>query len=325
MTKQRIIPTATTNLRRAWLKKLGGIDNVSVRNKEWLILLEEDTRNSLMIEGYFVSRAELTDIIQNPKYTEIGYKVLGYFDAAVASYELAFQQYKTNEFKLTKPIIRQIHSLMFRGDPHFAWTPGDWRRGEMIITGAKVKTSFPHKIEEQIERLIEIANTSEENLIRKIAVIHDMFEQIHPFPDGNGRVGRIITNFILVGHGLPNIAIKGSEKNKKIYIDALEEADPIVVEILNGRKTNDPFGKPLVQLEDVISKSLASALDIIICARYDKVKKLMPLKEVATEIGKPLLSLSVACSQKKHICAKIDGKIQTHPDLFKSPEPKEKE
>ena len=319
MTKQRIVPTATTNLRRAWLKKLGGIESVSVRNKEWFILLKEDTRNSLMIEGYFVSRAELADIIQNPKYTEIGYKVLGYFDAAVASYELAFQQYKTNEFKLTKPIIRQIHSLMFRGDPNFSWTPGDWRKGEMVITGASVKPSSPFRIEEQIERLIEIANAPEENLIRKVAVVHDMFEQIHPFPDGNGRVGRIIMNFMLVGHGLPNIAIKGSDRNKKIYVDALEEADPIVAEVVSGRKAKDSFGKPLVQLEDVINRSLASALDIIICNRYDKVKKLLPLKDVSKELGKPLASLSVACSQKKHICTKIDGKIKTHPDLFKFP------
>ncbi len=273
-----------------------------------------------MIEGYFVSRAELADIIRNPKYTEIGYKVLGYFDAAVASYELAFQQYKTNEFKLTKPIIRQIHSLMFRGDPTFSWTPGDWRKGEMIITGAGVKPSPPFKIEEQIERLVEIANATEENLIRKVALVHDMFEQIHPFPDGNGRVGRIIMNFMLVGHGLPNIAIKGSDKNKKIYIDALEEADPIVEEILSGRKIKEPFAKPLIQLEDVINKSLASSLDIIICNRYEKIKKLLSLKDASKELGKPLASLSVACSQKKHICAKMDGKIKTHPDLFNLPE-----
>ena len=320
MTKQRIIPTATTNLRRTWLKKLGGIESVSVRNKEWSILLNEDTRNSLMIEGYFVSRAELADIIQHPKYTEIGYKVLGYFDAAVANYELAFQQYKTNEFKLTKPIIRQIHSLMFRGDPTFSWTPGEWRKGEMIITGASVKPSVPFKIEEQIERLVEIANTPGENLIRKVAVVHDMFEQIHPFPDGNGRVGRIILNFMLVGHGLPNIAIKGSDKNKKIYVDALEEADGIVSEILGGGKTREPLGKPLIQLEDVINKSLASSLDIIICSRYDKVKNLLTLQGTAKELGKPLASLSVACSQKKHICAKIDGKVKTHPDLFELPQ-----
>ena len=139
MRKQRIIPITTAKLRLEWFKKLGGIKHVSVKNKEWLLLLEEDTRNSLMIEGYFVSRADIKDIIENPKYTKTGYKVLGYFDSALFSYEFAFQQYKTNEFKVTKPIIRQMHSLMFRGDPHFANTPGEWRKGEMEIIGHRIR------------------------------------------------------------------------------------------------------------------------------------------------------------------------------------------
>lgn len=320
MQKRRIIPIIKTNLRHLWLDRLGGIETVSVRNKEWLTLLREDTRNSLMIEGYFISRAELKEALENPKYTEAGYKILGYFDAAIASYELAFQQYKTKEFKITKPIIRQIHSMMFRGDPHFSYSPGEWRTGELEITGAKIKPVSPFKVEKCIENLIDIANKPEKDLIRKVAVIHDMFEQIHPFPDGNGRVGRILLNFILVGHGLPNIAIKGSENNKKIYINALEEADPIVSGILNGKRKKEAFLKPLVQLEDLINKSLAIAMDVIICNRYDKIKKLMPIDEVARILNKPIKSIRVACSQKKHICSTIDGVVKTHPDLLMSPE-----
>jgi len=318
MQKQRIIPTIKMNLRRLWLDKLGGIETVSVRNKEWLTLLKEDTRNSLMIEGYFVSRAELAEAIENPKYSKVGYKVLGYFDSAVASYELAFQQYKSNEFKITKSIIRQIHSMMFRGDPNFSYLPGEWRKGEIEIVGAKIKTPPPFKIEGYIENLIDIINRPEKNLIRKVAVVHDMFEQIHPFPDGNGRVGRILLNFILVGHGFPNIAIKGSEKNRKIYISALEEADKTVSEILIRKRKKEAFSKPLIQLEDLINKSLAIAMDVIICNRYDKIKKLMPISEVAQILNKSTDSLRVACSQKKHICSPING-VKTHPDLLVSP------
>lgn len=318
MTSHRIIPTTTTNIRRLWLKKLGGVDSVSVRNKEWLALLEEDTRNSLMIEGHFVSRSEIKDIIENPKYTSIGYKILGYFDAAVASYELAFQQYKNKEFKLTKSIIRQIHSMMFRGDPTFAYTPGEWRLGPIEITGAKINTSSSFKIEEHIDKLIKIVNNPHEDLIRKVATCHDLFEQIHPFPDGNGRVGRILLNFILVGHGLPNIAIKGSEKNRQLYIEALEEADPIVSKILKDDKKNSIL-KPLIKLEDLISKSLAAAMDTIICARFDKIKPLQTLNDVAISLGKPLNSIRVACSQKKHICTNINGTIKTHPELLLAP------
>ena len=208
--------------------------------------------------------------------------------------------------------------MMFRGDPNFAYTPGEWRKEDMEITGAKIKTSPPFKIEDHIKRLIKIINTPTENLARKLAVTHNMFEQIHPFPDGNGRVGRILLNFILVGNGYPNIAIKGFEKDKQVYIDALEQADPIVGYLLKNSKEN-PFAKPLVQLEDLINKNLAIALDVIICNRFDKQKKLMTLKEVATEIKSPLLTFRVACSQKKHICSKIDGKIKTHSDLLSLP------
>ncbi|MFH1769478.1 MAG: Fic family protein [Parcubacteria group bacterium] len=318
--KQGIIPNTATQLRHTWFEKLGGIETVSVRNKEWLALLEEDTRNSLMIEGYFVSRAEIKDILGDPKYTQTGYKVLGYFDAALANYELAFQQYKTKQFSVSKAIIRQMHSMMFRGDPYFSWSPGEWRKGDIEITGAKVKTSHPHEIEKHIEKLIKIINASTNNLIRKIAVIHDMFEQIHPFPDGNGRVGRILINFILVGHGFPNIAFKGSEKDKKIYIGALEEADLIVSEMLYSGKKISPFIKPLVQLENLISKSLAISMDVVICNRYnEKVEKLMTLKEVSKVTNRSLPSLRVSCAQKKHICSKIGGKVKTHPNFFGSP------
>ncbi len=302
---------------------MGGLSGVSVRNKEWMDLLKEDTRNSLMIEGYFVSRTDIIDIIDNPKYSKTEYRVLGYFDAAFAAYELAFQQFQTKEFKLSKAIIRQIHSLMFRGDPNFSYTPGEWRKGDIEITGAKVKTSSPFEIERHIEGLIEVANTPTptDYLVRKLAIVHDMFEQIHPFPDGNGRVGRILMNFILVAHGYPNIAIKGSEKDRKEYIDALEHADPIVQTIIKNN-FKDPFVKPPLQLEEIINKSLAIALDVVICNRFNDIKKLLSLSEVSKITGKPILSLRVACAQKKVICSKIGTKVLTHPDLFESPDTK---
>ena len=208
--------------------------------------------------------------------------------------------------------------MMFRGDPNFSYKPGEWRRGDIEITGSKIKTSSPFNIDRDMEKLITIINDPKEDLIRKIATTHCMFEQIHPFPDGNGRVGRILLNFILVGNGLPNIAIKGSDRNREIYISALEEADSIVSSILSGKNKTEDL-KPLVKLEDLISKGLAVAIDLIICNRYSLIKPLMHLEEISETMNKPLQSIRVACSHKKHICANIDGIIKTHPDLFSKP------
>lgn len=318
MNINRIIPIKNTEIRRVWLQKLGGLESVSVKNKEWISLLEEDTRNSLMIEGYIVTKAEIKSIIENPKYEGVEYKVLGYFDSAFSSYEFALQQYKTKEFQITKALIKQIHSIMFRGDPNFAYTPGEWRKGNIEITGSNIKTTNPFDIEEKINFLVKVANSKMDNIIRKAAIVHCMFEQIHPFPDGNGRVGRILLNFILVANGFPNIAIKGNNKDRDDYIKALEKADLVVEKIF--KKESNFFANPITELEDLINKNLAIATDFIICSRFDKQKKLLTIKEISLTLDKPINTLKVGFSQKKYISSNIDGSgVKSHPDLLNMP------
>jgi Fic family protein len=53
------------------------------------------------------------------------------------------------------------------------------------------------------------------------AVIHNQFENIHPFRDGNGRVGRILLNNIIIKHGLPPVNI--DFKNRVEYYESLQE------------------------------------------------------------------------------------------------------
>ena len=52
------------------------------------------------------------------------------------------------------------------------------------------------------------------------AVVHDQFENIHPFRDGNGRVGRILMNNILIKHNYPPINI--DLKNRSEYYESLQ-------------------------------------------------------------------------------------------------------
>ena len=53
------------------------------------------------------------------------------------------------------------------------------------------------------------------------AVVHNQFETIHPFQDGNGRVGRLLLINALIKHGLPPLNIE--LKNRKQYYEALRE------------------------------------------------------------------------------------------------------
>ena len=59
-------------------------------------------------------------------------------------------------------------------------------------------------------------------LIRAI-VVHNQFENIHPFRDGNGRIGRILLNFILLQGSLPPVNI--NIKNRREYYEALRAYD----------------------------------------------------------------------------------------------------
>lgn len=320
----RNITKTSMKLRQSWLRALGGLEGVSVKNKEWLSLLEEDTRQSLMIEGYFVDKRELKEIIQNKRgLDDRAYKVLGYFDAAVFSYEFAFQQYQTGEFQLTKSLVRQIHALMFRNVPNFQYTPGEFRRGPIKITGAKVEPPEFGRVDAEIDRLIEAVNQSDADPIRKAVLAHAVFEQIHPFPDGNGRTGRILMNFILVAHGFPNVAIKGElESERNEYIKSLEEVDDSVAAVLKKQKTyKDLFHKPFTALEDLINETLAVALDTVICGRFPMKtnNELLPIDEVAQITEKNINSFRVACSQKKVICTKVGRLLMTHPLLLNSP------
>lgn len=69
--------------------------------------------------------------------------------------------------------------------------------------------------------LIFAANNTDMHPIAKAAAFHAMFENIHPFKDGNGRTGRIIINHMLMEAGYPPIAFKASSKAG--YHTALED------------------------------------------------------------------------------------------------------
>lgn len=93
-----------------------------------------------------------------------------------------------------------------------------------------VKTTPPEEVEKEIQDLVDTYNKSrgKKHPIKLAAEFHGKFEKIHPFEDGNGRVGRILINVILLENGCPPLIIRKTVRSP--YFSALEAYD-------NGHKT----------------------------------------------------------------------------------------
>jgi len=117
-------------------------------------------------------------------------------------------------FKDTKPdIAGRFRNYLVRVGPYVA---PDWR-----------------KVEEFMKQLIAFINESHLNSVEIAARAHFMFEKIHPFGDGNGRIGRLLMNFILWKSGYPMLIVE--YKKRKAYYKALQRTEEGFVNYLIRR------------------------------------------------------------------------------------------
>ena len=100
----------------------------------------------------------------------------------------------------------------------------------------------PNQITELLEELlIKYYSSVNQNIIKRIALMHLGFNNIRPFVDGNARIGRILNNYILIREGYVPINIKFTDK--KLYNNAFQEFDldkktTIMEEIIGEALTN---------------------------------------------------------------------------------------
>ncbi len=114
--------------------------------------------------------------------------------------------------------------MVFKNSKPFA---GEFRKGTEVAVcdayGNIIHRGAPsEKIVELLKELISWYNRSKKKYPPLVlaAVVHNQFENIHPFQDGNGRVGRLLLNNILLKRGLPPVNIE--LRNRAEYYEALE-------------------------------------------------------------------------------------------------------
>ena len=127
---------------------------------------------------------------------------------------------KIGEVNMTSAL--NLHDMIFHG---ILLDAGQWRRVNVRILGSKYS---PPRVEKLISLLREweqhyvTMEMKRQDIFSQASETHFGFESIHPFSDGNGRVGRLLLNIHFLNHNWPLLNILPQDRNA--YLDALESA-----------------------------------------------------------------------------------------------------
>lgn len=111
------------------------------------------------------------------------------------------------DFPLSNRLLREMHEVLLRRGRGAEKQPGHFRRSQNWIGGTRPGNAVfvpppPDRVEELMGALERFLHDERTSPLLKAALAHVQFETIHPFLDGNGRVGRILITLILVHGGL---------------------------------------------------------------------------------------------------------------------------
>lgn len=170
--------------------------------------------------------------------------------------------------ELSKEIILLLHQMLI-GSIDESIAGRVRKKGEYVRVGSFIAPA-PEHIERMLEdALIEYSSDQTTYFVDKIAKFHLQFETIHPFNDGNGRIGRVVINYQLYRLGFPGIIIR--DKEKTVYYHSF-------VEYRDDKKTKT--------IERIISLAVMESLHKRIA--YLKGYKIIEAAEFAAKRNKPV-------------------------------------
>lgn len=183
--------------------------------------IPESVYNSNAIENSTLSLQETEHILLE---MEVSRKVSlrEVFEAKNLARVNEYLRKKQGEIYLTLDFLLFLHHMLITGiSDEIA---GRFRQENEYVKVGNHIAPPPEHVDRLLEENIEqFKNDIDGYFLEKICRFHLQFEHIHPFNDGNGRIGRILINIQLMDLGLPPIILR--DKEKKLYYQALKDYD----------------------------------------------------------------------------------------------------
>lgn len=239
----------------------------------------ENVYNSNAIENSTLTLKETEKILLEQEVAR-NVSLREVFEAKDLARIVDYTRNKAKEEELSKELTLLIHQMLIGGiDDKIA---GRFREsGEYVRVSTHIAPA-----PEQVERLVEallVDYTSDHMayFVDKIAKFHLDFERIHPFVDGNGRIGRVITNFQLLRLSYPRIIIRDKEK-ADYYVAFKEFGDGkntkpmeriIALALMESlhKRIGYLMGEEIVDLSDWVRQNELSAPAIFNAARRQNI------------------------------------------------------
>jgi hypothetical protein len=249
-------------------KRLGGLPRAVEADHILRAIWIDDVHNSTAIEGNTMTRAQVQELVERRRASASlveSLEVEGYARAADWAYRVA-PDYDGVPTEVVAELHRLAVSLAWAVEPPPTRDrPGDWRQTGVEVRG--VSPSLPAAIPADLEEWSDSTAKLDDHPVARAATHHAWFERIHPFVDGNGRVGRLVLNFLLIQHGYPPAVILKAKRPQ--YLKALSIADG---------------GNP-GPLTEVVARAVSGALSKFLIPQLAGKAKLIPLTALAAQSG----------------------------------------
>lgn len=231
----------------------------------WLL----ETHHSTAIEGSSLSEQDVVAVVERDEARGTlveSLEVKAYADAAGWVYETAPTATVGVDLATVREVHRRVVGPVWAAFPPTTRDqPGAFRTAGVTIGGGRqVQVSSAPAIHADMTAWVEApTNVSPVHVINRIAERHAWFERIHPFTDGNGRVGRLLANWELVQAGYPPIVIRHQQRDR--YLRTLERAD-----------RGDTRG-----LVELLARAISESINRFILPRLAGDARLIPLRALA--------------------------------------------